>query len=186
MLDLLFSLSLSFLCGFLVKAVDYLEDDKKSKSVIRFVAAAAYGFVIGLIISFSSFSLIFIAAFLAQFVSKKIDNSSHYIGCLIAILSITLFWNGSILSDLSTNIFPFIFLLAMAVLDELSDDIKSKQLGQILKHRPFLKIGSAIFLLYSRFDYFLGIVLFDLGYELFSCLASNLVRKKPSKRALKR
>jgi hypothetical protein len=184
MLDIYLALSLSFLCGFLVKAVDYLEDEEKSKNPIKYVAAAAYGLIIGLLISASSFSLIFIAALLAQFVSKKVDTYSHYLGCLVAIVIIALSWSGSIYSDASNYLVPFIVVLAMAILDELSDGIKSKQLHPILRYRPFLKAGSLIFLIYGRVDYFFGIISFDIGYELFNFLFS--MRKKASKRTIKR
>lgn len=179
MLDLVLSLVLSFFCGFLVKAVDFLEDEKKSKNPIKYVAAICYGILIGVLISYSSFSLIFIAAFLAQFVSRKVDNYSHILGCVVAVLFVALLWDGSVQLNLSTNVVAFVFLLSFAVLDELSDQFAPKNLKEILSYRPFLKIASLFFFVFSHFDYFFGIILFDFGYELFSYSSNQ--RKKSKK-----
>ncbi len=174
---------LSIFCGFLVKAVDHLEDERKSKSPAKYFAAIIYGLLIGLIITYSPFSLVFIAAFLAQFASSKVDNYSHLLGCLVAIICIILLWNGSLLVLMSNNLTLFIALLFFGIADELSEKLNVKSISDYIKYRPFLKFGSLVVSLFSSLNYFIGIISFDFGYELFIYISQN---KKISKKATKR
>jgi hypothetical protein len=157
MLDLILALVLAFFAGIAVKAVDWIDDEKKGKYIIKWPLAIIYGGIIGLLISQASFSTIFLAALFAQVFARKIDTHTHVLGFGFALLS--LFYLGFPFLDI--GLFGFFILLAF--MDE------TKYFGRlkgIIEYRPFLKLGALVMLAFGRFDYFLGIMLFDIGYML--------------------
>lgn len=149
---------LAFVSGVLVKAVDWLDDDWKSKNPAKFVLALAYGLAIGYIIGTASFAILFLSALFAQVFARKIDTAAHWLGFFTAILSLLYFGFSSI--DLPL----FFFFLILAFLDEV-DYIG--RLRPITDYRLFLKLGALSMLYFGRLDYFAGIMLFDIGYALF-------------------
>jgi hypothetical protein len=164
---------LAFLAGFIVKVVDWMDDDRKLSSHMKLPLAIAYGVVIGYIIGVASFSTLFLAALVAQVLARKIDTVSHGVGFSVAMLS--LFYFGFPTLDIGL----FVFFLALAFLDE-ADYIG--RLRPLVEYRPFLKVGvliPAIFL--GRWDYFAGIIAFDVGYELFSKVSQMTKQKKTKK-----
>ena len=82
---------LSAIAGVLVKAVDFIEDSKKGKNIIKWPLSLAYGIIIGYLISQTPFSMIFLAALFAQLLAGKIDTSAHGVGFTLAVLSIPYF-----------------------------------------------------------------------------------------------
>jgi hypothetical protein len=158
---------LAFIAGILVKWVDWLDDEKKSKSPVKYAVAAAYGVLIGYIIGASSFSVLFLAALVAQVFAKKVDTTAHRVGFIISAMAILFFGFPSI--DLGL----FAFFLLLAFLDD-ADYIG--WLRPLAEYRPFLKAGAFILLITSiwnpvgKWDYFAGIMLFDIGYLLFQVL----------------
>ena len=80
MLDLLLALVLAFISGFVVKSVDWIDDEKKGRHIIKWPLAIVYGVLIGFLISQASFSTIFLAALFAQVFARKIDTHTHVLG----------------------------------------------------------------------------------------------------------
>jgi len=156
---------IAIISGALVKTVDWLDDTKKSKSPVKYLLGALYGLLIGYLIGRASFSLIFLAALAAQVFARKVDTTAHKIGFLVAAISLLWFSFPTIDGGL------FILFLALAFLDEI--DYIGK-LRPINEYRPFLKLGALLpGIMFGRWDYFFGIIIFDIGYELVATLTHS-------------
>lgn len=150
---MIYLLSLAFIAGVLVKLTDFL-GDKRNKWAILF--GILYGLAIGYLISNAPFSMLFLGALFAQAIAGKIDRFSHVLGFALALLSAFYFGFPII------QLFPVLFFLVFAYLDELK--LKGR-LKTFSKYRLFLKIGALLFFLFSLdWNYFLGILVFDIGY----------------------
>jgi len=152
---------LAFIAGFLVKWVDWLDDEAKSRGSAKYAIAVAYGILIGYIIGASSFSVLFLAALVAQVFAKKVDTTAHRVGFIIAAVAILFFGFPYI----DVGLFAFFLLLAF-----LDDADYLGWLRPLAEYRPFLKVGAFIMLATGRWDYFAAIMLFDIGYLLFPVL----------------
>jgi hypothetical protein len=170
-MDILIQYVLAFLAGALVKAVDYLEDERKTSGAVKIPLAIGYGFLIGYLISTASFSVLFLAALVAQVFARKIDTLSHRLGFLVAILSPLYFGFHSF------DIPLFAAFLFLAFLDEM-DYIGV--LRPFNRYRPFLKLGSLIPAIGGVWDYFIGIMAFDVGYELVRAVLRMAGGRRPA------
>lgn len=150
--------ALAFLAGIIVKAVDWLDDVKKSTRPAKYILSLLYGLLLGYIIGTSTFSVIFLAALVAQVFARKVDTTAHRMGFVTAALSLIYF--GFPVFD----IWLFLIFLFLAFLDEI-DYIG--WLRPITEYRPFLKVGALIPAISGVWDCFIGIMAFDIGYELF-------------------
>lgn len=153
---------LSFLSGSLVKLADDIEDRKIKigrglMTQGAWLIAIIYGLVIGYIISQASFSMLFLAALFAQALAGKLDQKSHILGFLIAIISAAYFGLPTL------EQIPFAIFLIAAYLDELTLFGKWKTFTD---YRLFLKIAALAFIVIGRLDYFISIIAFDMGYIL--------------------
>ena len=167
MLDIFLAVLLAFVAGFVVKIVDWIDDEKEGKYVIKWPLAIVYGILIGYLISQASFSTLFLAALFAQVFALKIDTHTHVLGFAFAMLS--LFWFGFPQVDYLL----FILFTVLAFLDEI------EFVGRFLwltEHRVVLLAGSAVFITFGRFDYFVGILAFDIGYLLFEWIAQKYMK----------
>jgi hypothetical protein len=149
---------LAFIAGILVKWVDWIDDDEKGRSKLKYPLAIAYGLIIGYLISSAPFAEIFLAAVVAQIFARKIDTQAHLIGFAVIALSLLFFGFPQI------SLAFFVYFLALAFLDEQEYAGKLKQLSD---YRPFLKVGSLVMLFFGRWEYPAGILIFDAGYLLF-------------------
>jgi len=75
-------LVVALVAGFLVKIVDWLDDERKSKHPVKYFFAILYGLLVGYIIGAAPFSGIFIAALIAQVFARKVDTTAHELGFL--------------------------------------------------------------------------------------------------------
>ncbi len=155
---------IAFTAGVLVKTVDWMDDTLRSRNPAKYALAAIYGALIGYIIGTTPFSLIFLAALAAQVFARKVDTAAHRLGFLIAALSLLVF------SFPAIDPLLFFFFLALAVLDE-ADYIG--RLRPLVEYRPFLKLGSLVPALWGVWDFFLGIIVFDIGYEIVAALTKE-------------
>lgn len=160
---------LAFVSGILVKAVDWLEDDAKSRHPVKYALAISYGLFIGLIIGTASFAIIFLSALMAQVFARKIDTAAHRLGFVVSIVSLLYFGFSSI------DVPLFSFFLLLAFLDEVD---YVGPLRPLTDYRPFLKVGALAMVMFGRLDYFFGIILFDAGYVLVELLAARVAKKK--------
>lgn len=160
---------LAFIAGVLVKIVDWMEDDRKTGNAYKQPLAVAYGLIIGYLISTSSFSALFLAALIAQVFARKIDSLAHKIGFAVAILSLPLFG------------FPPLdvpLLAAFMVLAFLDEADFIGRLHPITEYRLILKAGALAMVAFGRWDFFAGIMSFDIGYELFRQLSKRMTKEK--------
>lgn len=160
---------LAAIAGFVVKSVDWLDDDKKSKHPIKYLLAVIYGLLLGYLIATASFSVIFLAAIVAQVFARKIDTTAHRIGIVASMLGILA------IGFPSFDVLLFGYFLILAFLDEA--DFIGK-LRPLTEYRVFLKIGAVVPVLMGRWDYFAGIIAFDVGYELFREIGFNINKKR--------
>jgi hypothetical protein len=163
---------LAFIAGVLVKIVDWMEDDRKTGNAYKQPLAVAYGLIIGYLISTSSFSVLFLAALIAQVFARKIDTLAHKIGFAVAILSL-LFFGFPALDLPLLGVF-----LVLAFLDE-ADFIG--RLHPITEYRLILKAGALAMIAFGRWDFFAGIMSFDIGYELFRYASKRLPAGKETR-----
>ncbi|NYZ77673.1 hypothetical protein H0O02_05175 [Candidatus Micrarchaeota archaeon] len=159
--------ALSPVAGFLVKWVDWIEDDKKGKSALKFPIAIAYGLIIGYLISRASFTELFLGAMIAQVFARKIDNIGHVTGIIASVAAIIYFG----LPVIALNY--FFFFLILAFLDE--QDYIGKYRA-FTEYRLFLKIGAVLTVLTGRWDYAIAILLFDVGYLLFTEVQKRFIK----------
>ncbi len=166
---------LAFIAGIIVKTVDWMDDELKSKNPAKYLLAIIYGGLIGYIIGMASFSLIFLAGLLAQVFARKIDTKAHLLGFLTAGITLLIFGFPSIELEV------FFFFLIMAFLDEMEYVGTFRPLS---RYRPFLKLAGLAMILMGRWDYFAGIILFDIGYEGSRLVHSRI--RPPKSRGRKR
>jgi len=153
---------LALLAGILVKAVDWMDDDRKTSHPSKYVLAATYGLAIGYIIGTANFSVLFLAALVAQVFARKIDTPAHQLGFAVAVIS--LFGFGFPPIDVAV----FVFFVALAFLDEIA---LADALKPFADYRLFLKCGALVMLASGRWDYLAAILLFDGAYMLFERIA---------------
>jgi hypothetical protein len=154
--------ALSFVAGFLVKSVDWIEDDLKKALPIRWILAIIAGFLIGLLIAWTSFSVVFMAALFSQVFAKKVDKMSHAVTVLAAAVTFAALGIGDF------QIYPFLILLVPAFVDEFDFP---KPYNWLTDYRVFLNLSCLLFAVFAgRWDYFFGILSFDLGYLMFKHL----------------
>jgi len=160
-------LLLALIAGFLVKLVDWLDDDAKSRHPVKFLFALIYGAIIGYLISVASFGMLFLAALVGQVFARKVDTLAHRVGFLVAALSMLC------LGIPVFDALPFVVFLVAAFLDEADYVGKLRPLND---WRPFLKLTPLLFVVVGRWDYFAGIIAFDIGYEASLRLARKFGR----------
>ena len=154
---------LAFLSGVLVKIVDNIEDkiNYTRHKILKWPLAIAYGAIIGYLVPQASFSMLFFGALLAQVVAYKIDRESHLIGFIVSIAVVFSFGLPPL------DYLPFVVFLIAAYLDELTLFGIWKKFAD---YRFFLILAATLFVVFGRFDYLIGIVIFDLGYVLIENL----------------
>jgi len=160
---------LAFIAGFFVKWVDWIEDDRKGRGLLKFPLAIIYGVLIGYLISQASFSELFLGALIAQVFARKIDNIGHVTGFIASMAALVYFGLPSI------GIEFMLFFLVLAFLDEQEWPGRLRMLSE---WRLFLKTGAIALILIGRYDYAIAILVFDAGYMLFTELRSMLFPKK--------
>jgi len=158
---------IALIAGFCVKIVDWVDDDKKGKNPIKWPLAILYGLLIGYLISTASFSVLFLAAVVAQVFARKIDTRAHILG--VAVTAISMLYFG--LAPIPYNFFAYFLILAF--LDEA--DFIGK-LRPLEKYRIVLKVGALLMVLVGRWDFFAGIIAFDIGYELFNQVQTRILK----------
>lgn len=174
----------SFISGFLVKAVDWIEDDLKKPLIVRWPLALLAGAFIGYLISIASFGTIFMAALFAQVFARKVDKPSHAATVLTAALVFIFMGVNN-----GFEIMYFLILLVPAFLDELE---YPKQYKFLNEYRVFLLLAAAIFALgLGRWDYLFGIATFDAGYLTYEKIGASILdaqkkNKEPKKSSVKK
>lgn len=161
---------LAIIAGISVKYVDWIDDDKKGKNPMKWPAAVLYGALIGYLIGTASFSSMFIAALFAQVFSKKVDTKAHMLGFLVAVLSTAYFGIPPIQQEYAF----FVYFMVLAFLDEV-DFLGG--LRPVSDYRPFMKLGALLMAMLGRWDFFVGIIAFDLGYGLVAYAAQKKILK---------
>lgn len=173
---------LAFVSGFLVKAVDWIEDDLKKPLKMRWLFAIMAGVFIGYIISASTFASIFLAALFAQVFARKVDKASHAATVLSAAAAFVMLGINP-----SFDIAYFLIFLIPAFLDEL--EFTGKWMF-ITEYRLFLGIAAALFGIFiGRWDFLIGILSFDIGYLGFRIVGESATKnnvKKPASLILKK
>lgn len=164
---------IAFIAGLFVKAVDWLDDDWKSKHPAKYLLAIAYGFMLGYLIAFAPFAALFLAALLAQVFARKVDTLAHRLGFVVAALSLVYF--GFPFLDIAL-VTGFLFL---AFLDEVDFVGKLRPLNN---WRPFLKLGALAPAVVGDWSFFIGIMLFDVGYHTVDWIGKGFMPKKSKKR----
>lgn len=158
---------LSFLSGFLVKWVDWIDDDKEGRDKAKFFLATMYGAIIGYLSSLPGISELFIGTLLAQVFTRKVDTLAHGIGFLTAVLVLLFFGLPQ-----QSFIYLFIFFV-LAALDEQTSIWSFKNFEN---YRLLLPLGALIVgVLTQQWWYLISIISFDIGYLLFKKIEGRMV-----------
>jgi hypothetical protein len=165
-IDLITIVALMFCAGLSVKAVDWIDDERNGKNLLKWPLAVLYGALLGFLISGSPIAMLLLGALFAQVFARKIDTHTHVVGFAIAMLS------PFVLGFPQFDPLLFVFFALLAFVDEM---VFVGKLGWLTEHRVFLIIGSALLIPFYGFAYFVGILAFDVGYVLFSWVARRLV-----------
>jgi hypothetical protein len=171
MLELLL---LAFCAGLIVKAVDWMDDDQSIPHPAKYPLAVLYGALLGYMIAAAPFAMLFLAAIAAQVFAKKVDTTAHRIGLAATMLIVLA------IGIPSMDMALFIFFLVAAFLDEI-DYIGS--LRPLTEWRPFLKLAGFAFVFLGKPEFFLGIIAFDIGYELFRFIAAKPPAQKKARKS---
>lgn len=185
--------TLSFLIGFLVKLVDFIEDDLKvtKKNVflkkISFPLGILYGLLISLVLII--WPILFplaVGTILGEVIAKKIDRKAHFIALFIFIL-VYVFLTLSGVLNIALNFYltslSVIFFIA-SLLDEMADKYSEKFFHKniliaSLSFRPFLELTAfAVSLLLNEWIIWITIFSFDLAYLLSTRILPKLFLKK--------
>ena len=186
---------LSFIIGFLVKFVDFIEDDlklsvklsktnlktkgKSSKLVFLKKISFPLGILYGLLIAFVLFiwPILFplaIGTILGEVVARKIDVVGHFIALFIFVLLCAFLISLGLL-NIGLNLY-FVALalvfLAASLIDEYFDKYGEKAKGKyayfsFFSFRPFLEITAFfVSLVSNEWIIWITILAFDLAYVL--------------------
>jgi hypothetical protein len=166
LLDIIALAALVFCAGLTVKAVDWIDDERKGKNPLKWPLAVLYGVLLGYLISQSSVAMLLLGALFAQVFARKIDTHTHVIGFALAMLL------PFVLGFPQFEPLLFVFFALLAFIDEMEF---VGRLGWATEHRIFLIIGSALAAPFFGLGYLVAIVAFDLGYLLFAWMAKRLV-----------
>ncbi|MGV8176195.1 MAG: hypothetical protein ACP5NX_00120 [Candidatus Bilamarchaeaceae archaeon] len=175
--DPLYPYAAALLAGFLIKAVDYIEDDlpklkpKMGKFFwVKFPIAILAGLLLLYAIVFGTFAPLFIAILFAAVFARKVDTHAHMLAFGIAALSL-------ILTPISgQDIAYFIMFMVLAFIDELE---LFGALRPISDYRLVLKAGVLPFGLFlGRWDFVIALYVFDIGYLVSQKLMRMLFNRR--------
>ncbi|MFA6064510.1 MAG: hypothetical protein WCW44_02145 [archaeon] len=188
---------LSFLIGFLVKFVDFLEDDlkvilnkNKSLGVLRKLSlplGVLYGLLIAIVVVL--WPILFplaIGTILGEILARKIDVIGHLIALFLFVLLCAFLISLGLLNvglNLSFVALALAFFAA-SILDEFADKYSEKFLGNSSKRsffslRPFLEITAFLVSLFlNEWIIWVTIFSFDVAYVLSTKLLPKVFLKK--------
>jgi len=184
---------LSFLIGFLVKLVDFIEDDLKSikKNVFLKKISLPLGILYGLLISLVLiiWPLLFplaVGTILGEVIAKKIDRRAHFIALfMLFLVYVFLTLCGALNIGLNFYFVTLLFIFFIAsLLDELADKYSEKFsskniLISFFSFRPFLELTAfAVSLFLNEWIIWITIFSFDLAYVLFTKFFPKLFIKR--------
>ncbi len=164
-------LALVFCAGLTVKAVDWIDDERKGKNQLKWPLAVLYGALVGYLVSQSLVAMLLLGALFAQVFARKIDTHTHVLGFAIAMFL------PFALGFPQFEPLLFVFFALLAFIDEMEF---VGRLGWATEHRVFLILGSALVVPFVGFSYLVAILAFDIGYLLFWWVAKRLVTDKPA------
>jgi hypothetical protein len=136
---------------------------------LKYVLALLYGILIGFIIGNASFSLIFLAALVAQILARKVDTTAHRLGFATSIIVALFFQVPAI------NLLLFGYFLLLAFLDEVDYIGKLRPLET---YRLILPVGALPLIFFGMPEFFIGIVSFDIGYQVVSHLIKKMKQRE--------
>ncbi len=158
MLDILAAI----VAGGAIKHVDYLEDKKKGKGILKWPLGILAGLCMGYILAFSPAAILFVGIIAAQVLMGKIDKPVH--GLAVGLAAAVPFFLGMGWAN-TVLLLPF---FVVAVIDEV-------ELAGILKpmrdYRLWLKGTTlAVGAISGVWSYFVILMAFDLAYLAVSKL----------------
>lgn len=158
MLDILAAI----VAGGAIKHVDYIEDQKRGKGVLKWPLGILAGLCIGYILAFSPAAILFVGIIAAQVLMGKIDKPVHGLAVVLAAAMPFFLGMGWANAEL---LLPF---FVVAALDEV-------EFAGVLKpmrdYRVWLKGTTlAVGAISGAWSYFIVLMAFDLAYLLVSKL----------------
>ena len=160
---------LAFFVGFFAKAADSTERFNKKYA---YVFSFTYALLAGFLLINSPLSTLFIALAMANILAGKFDTGPHLFG-LAVFCAFIIFFNF----DFDPWLFTIFF--SAGLLDEILHDEKNISL---LKYRILVPFSALFIWFYLKNPiYFLSILCFDLGYNLFEKINKKFIISKRKK-----
>ena len=170
---------LIFLASFLVKAVDFIVDEKIKVKYLDIILGVIYGFLIALVASGAQiFASLIFAVIIAVALTKKIDSISHMTWLMIFIVFI--FILGMPKLDINMLIVFLVAAVADEITSDLSDNKKIKGIkAKIFKFRPFMDITAfTVSAITSQWILFLGTLSSEAGYKISEISLYRIYKSK--------
>ncbi|MFA6268388.1 MAG: hypothetical protein WCW13_05985 [archaeon] len=196
-LELILLAILSFIVGFFVKIVDFIEDDLKGVSKKSFLKRISpflgiiYGALIILVIVLWPILIpLALGVVFGEFWANKIDAPGHKIAIVaLIVLSVLLLLFGGLNVGVSYYFIGFfVIFFASSLIDEYADKYmekqkKSKSIFRIFAFRPVLEVVSFIVSLVSgEWAFWLVIFFFDMAYLGSTKFLPKLILIKKNKK----
>lgn len=152
----MFEVLAAVVSGGSIKFVDFIEDEKKGKNLLKWPMAIIAGLAFGYVLSFSPASSMFLAILAAQVFMGKVDRVAHGLAVILAVLTAFLYGIGPL--DLQLLVAFFI----LSTMDEIPLEGVLAPLGE---YRLWLKGGAlCVGLITGAWSYFILIMAFDMAY----------------------
>ncbi len=161
-------LIISFITGFLIKTVDSSEEHGlKLNKNIKLIFSAAYGILLGYLISIAPLPGFWMGIIIGLVLSGKIDKEGHYTGVGLMLLTLA-YLRFPVMNPVILIITALITIIEEWINDEVVDKKRVKGLlYEFLAVRPLLETTSIILSIYFIQPLiFLLLLSFDLGYLL--------------------
>ena len=175
----------SFIVGFLVKFVDFIEDDIKSKKnpLRKFTPffGIIYGLLIGVVLFFwQGLVPLAVGVVLGELAARKIDAPGHLIAIFAFLILLVLLIAFGFFSGIFVYYFAalvvifFLASLADEFADKYAQTLKNKFVKLFFSFRPVLEIAAfVVSLITNQWFIWITIFAFDLAYVI---AAKNLPR----------
>ncbi|MDD5096115.1 MAG: hypothetical protein PHY95_01215 [Candidatus ainarchaeum sp.] len=164
----MFDVLAAVISGGSIKFVDFIEDEKKGKGLLKWPIALIAGLAFGYVLSFSPASSMFLAILAAQVFMGKVDRVAHGLAVIIAVITALFYGLGPM--DLQLMVAFFI----LSTMDEVPLEGVLAPLGE---YRLWLKGGTlCVGLITGAWSYFILIMAFDMAYLTVSYYLGEGIR----------
>ena len=154
--------------GGAIKVVDFIEDERAGKGLIKWPLAIIAGLAYAFLLSFSPAASLFLAIIAAQVFMAKVDRVAHGLAVLVAVVIALFYGIGAI---------DMWLLLAFFILSCIDEIPLTGDLAPLGEYRLWLKGGAlCIGLIAGMWSYFILLIAFDMAYLTVAAYLGEKIR----------